>query len=991
MTREQDLAIRQMELGNILDHRADFKAYAHDVSEATLFALERRHLEYLDLSHVPPPPALPPAALNEIFFLKVGRIGHSAAIDRSLDVLNMQNVVGLFRDRSHSLIVGLASDGDRSHFYLGARRSPTTAQIHAGSFEFKENFRRAIEGNLPGTRFQEFTPEEQARHIQWPIQRHLDYPYLAAITGIPSLRAERQDQYAQSLDRLIQALQGQRYLMLIIAEPLAERKVNQILSNCLRLGSEVHSLVRVSANFARAIGDSVAKARAEGKVHNESEALSIAKGTSQGLSTQTHNVASGVIGAAVGLGLNAILPGIGLQLGSLGAQALMGVAGRQIGSRNEEESENTSTSRSRAWGDSFTQSLTESSSKTETASMNMEYLNKTADYCEKILDGYIRRLQEGKNLGMWNVGIYFFADNPATLAQGRTQLCSLYSGKNTHYEPMRSLDLSQPEDLRRNIGEVLSRFYNPSFELQDPSTGEALPHPLSDLHRGISTPLNTEELALTLNPPRREVPGLELELVADFGVNPAPLESEDAPTLGTVVSCGVELNLPVGIPIRDLNRHVFVTGITGSGKTNTCFALVKMIRQKRLPFLAIEPAKGEYRLLLRNIPDLQIYTLGDERIAPFRINPFQFVPGMNLVTHIDNLKAIFNAAFPMYAAMPYMLEEAILRCYTERGWRLEDSSHQTLDMAEVERKWSRGEFDYEYTLHLPTLADLLTMVDKVVDSKGYAEEARQNYGAALRARVKSLLLGSKGPMFQSRCGVPYEQLYGQPTVLELRSLGDDDEKCFLMALLLVQLYEFREQSYQWDPKPGLRHVTIIEESHRLLSASRGGGSAETADPRGKAVEAFANMLAEIREYGQGFLIVDQTPAKLVPDVLKNTSTKILHSVKARDDCEAMGDAMGMTEEQKRIIPRLRIGNAIFHTESQDKPIWIKIHAMKGGNRLPVTNHDVQQAMKSVLERRHLQTAKERQAEDQALTELGNQAFGGLADKWAQDAQPQRGA
>ena len=198
-------------------------------------------------------------------------------------------------------------------------------------------------------------------------------------------------------------------------------------------------------------------------------------------------------------------------------------------------------------------------------------------------------------------------------------------------------------------------------------------------------------------------------------------------------------------------------------------------------------------------------------------------------------------------------------------------------------------------------------------------------------------------MLNTRRGIPFEDLFGAPTVLELRSVGDDDEKCFLMALLLVQLYEYQEQMYRWNPRQGLRHVTVIEESHRLLGSAGPAASMEMANPRGKAVESFANMLAEIREYGEGFLIIDQTPSKLIPDVRKNTSTKILHRLSARDDRDAMGDAMGMTEDQKLMIPRLRVGDAIFYAQDQDKPIWIKVPPVKAGVN-PVTDAAVRDRM-----------------------------------------------
>jgi len=240
----------------------------------------------------------------------------------------------------------------------------------------------------------------------------------------------------------------------------------------------------------------------------------------------------------------------------------------------------------------------------------------------------------------------------------------------------------------------------------------------------------------------------------------------------------------------------------------------------------------------------------------------------------------------------------------------------------------------------------MVKIDEVVTSKGYSEEVMKNYAAALKARLNSLLLGSKGAMLSTQRGIPYEDLFGHPTVLELRALGDDDEKCFLMALLLTQLYEYQEQQSRNKPARGLRHLTVLEEAHRLLAQTSHAGSPETANPRGKAVESFANMLAEIREYGEGFLVVDQTPAKLIPDVVKNTSSKILHRLTSRDDREVMGDAMSMTDQQKLMPPALGVGEAILHTQDENKPILVKIAAAKS-SRQPASDADIRTAMKAV--------------------------------------------
>jgi hypothetical protein len=577
-------------------------------------------------------------------------------------------------------------------------------------------------------------------------------------------------------------------------------------------------------------------------------------------------------------------------------------------------------------------------SETTQHSTNMGYsrdmLNKTAEFCEEVLDHYIERLQQGKNLGFWNAGIFLLADSANTLYRGQGIIRAVLAGEKTYFEPMRSFDLTQSgSELRTS----LLQFRNPLMQFpvissptlpQQHNNIHLLPaprpvnHPISGLFQTLATPMNTSELSLVINLPREEIPGVRLSPMTDFGINPPSTEGFD---LGRVMYRGKESEDRFRIPPRSLTKHTFITGITGSGKTNTCLALLRASQEhKRIPFLVIEPAKQEYRSLLADPilgKGMKIFTLGDERISPFRINPFQFARQYPILTHIDLLKAVFNASFPMYASMPYILEEAILDIYTDRGWNLSNSTNRYFDIHDIAQ---------DYTSYLPTLLDLYKKIDIVVERKGYAKQLSMDMSAALKARIKSLMIGGKGLMLNCARSYPMDKLFNEPAVMELKYIGDDSEKAFLMALLLINLYEYceTERGYTGD----LQHFTIIEEAHRLLKNVPISANAESANPRGKSVEMFTDILAEIREYGEGFVIVDQVPAKLTPDALKNTNLKILHRIVAEDDRESVGNSMNLSREQKAHIVRLRVGQAIVHNEYLDDAILLQIHPAKDNLR-----------------------------------------------------------
>jgi len=451
----------------------------------------------------------------------------------------------------------------------------------------------------------------------------------------------------------------------------------------------------------------------------------------------------------------------------------------------------------------------------------------------------------------------------------------------------------------------------------------------------FSTLLNSHELAILAQLPREEMPGYAVRDYARFDVALPPEPPGGAPP-GDVVNVGKILDgaTPTGnwyaVPRPDFAKHGLVVGVTGSGKTNTLFYLLERLwhRGQGVPFLVVEPAKAEYRDL-RTVPGLEalrVFTLGDERLAPFRLNPFEFEIGdadnrIHVQTHIDYLKSVFNAAFILYAPMPYVLESCLHEIYQDKGWDLTTSQNRRLPPQERgnEAKWPV----------FPTLGDLYRKVDEVVDRLGYEERIQMDVKAGLKARIGSLRLGGKGLMLDVRRSVPMKELLAQPAVLELERIGNDDEKAFVIGLLLTRIYEYRVvEARAGGSAPALRHVTVFEEAHRLLNNVRTDMGTEEANVKGQAVENFANMLSEIRAYGQGVLIAEQIPSKLAPDAIKNTNLKVLHRVVAEDDRDAMGGAMNLDDAQKRFITTLRTGQAAVYAEGADRPYLVEVFPFK---------------------------------------------------------------
>ena len=361
--------------------------------------------------------------------------------------------------------------------------------------------------------------------------------------------------------------------------------------------------------------------------------------------------------------------------------------------------------------------------------------------------------------------------------------------------------------------------------------------------------------------------------------------------------------------------------MTGSGKTNTCFGILEQVWDggRGVPFLVVESAKAEYRNLahLPGMEGLKVFTIGDETASPLRINPFEVPPGILVQTHIDYLKSLFSAAFVLYPPMPYVLEQGLREVYCDRGWDLARN---------VNRRGSVS------PRRFPTLSDLVAKVRDVVDRMGYDERISMDVKAGLVARLDQLRSGGgKGPMLDTRSSIPAAILFGSPCVLELKQLVDDDEKAFVIGLMLIRLYEYYEggEGRSTPSKGGLRHVTLIEEAHRLLrNVSTEQGGEVAANPKGRAIEVFANILSEIRAYGEGFVIAEQVPVKLVPDALKNTNLKLVHRLVADDDRKAVGGTMNLTESQTRHLMTLGRGQAVAYAEGMRKSVLVTVPLSK---------------------------------------------------------------
>jgi uncharacterized protein len=402
----------------------------------------------------------------------------------------------------------------------------------------------------------------------------------------------------------------------------------------------------------------------------------------------------------------------------------------------------------------------------------------------------------------------------------------------------------------------------------------------------------TEFVAAVACPPRVEVPGVRLALRPEFDTTPENA-GEHAVALGDILDRNMRPGGTLGIADGSLNRHVFVTGATGSGKSHT---IKSLLTKTTVPWLVIEPVKAEYR----SIAEIRIRP-GEPDGIPAGINPLEPAPGFPLQTHADLARALFVASFRSEEPFPQVLSAALTRAYTNAGWDL-----------------ALGE-PAGHAARYPTLEDLQREAEDVVAEIGYSQRVTDDVLGFMKVRLASLRHGTTGRFLAGGHPIDFGKLLTSNVVLEIEDVGDDRDKAFLMGTVLIRLAEH----LRGQPSTRLRHLTVIEEAHRLLRKPRDDGA--TAH----AVEMFASLLAELRAYGEGLIIADQIPAKLIPDVIKNTAVKITHRLPAADDRDAVGATMNLTDAQSRYLVTLAPGEAAVFSDGMDHPILVKMPSPKG--------------------------------------------------------------
>lgn len=850
----------------------------------------------------------------QINWLQITRLPVHPNDNQSYDLLSRwQGVLTSLHAWGYRLYFLLLRHDGKTKLFMGT--ATTTQDISAE--QAVEQLREAAFGSMPGIGLRILKSKlEVSDEIREPLD---SMNHIGAVTGIPSFRESDQSTILQTLDQLafgIRDVYGSEkdYAMLVIADPISDPEITDIISRHRRLASQIHTAVKMTGS--------------EGQSKSESYDPMIEKKAKASMVGTVAGAGIGLLGAIAGAIGGTFLgnPPAGAAIGKAIAKGLGNpMLGAMIGG-NIANSMTADMSRQQTVGGS--------------SSINYEYLDKFAEYAEKAVDHHIERLQAGRNYGFWNTGVYVLGSMPQDVVTVSGMLRSVYSGEETHYEPIRLHQLGQTSNALAIVRDNFDLLPMLDGRIVTPKEGFAYEkdqwHLFGKYYQYLSTPMNTKELGLATSLPRRDVPGLRfVKTAVRFANNPAEA-GRDKITIGRIVDTGVEQCTTYDIDVNSLVRHALVAGSTGSGKSTTCKRILSEILrpsgglERNIPVLIVEPAKDDYvrwalemNKVLPPEKQFKIYMPGVTKfeghpIEQLRINPFEPAHAkgamVDILQHSETFSTLLNACLPSEEVVPILIEETVLK--TIEDWCT--SNNVSFDEGFVPP-----------LKNYPTMDILSWKADEVMQGKHYEEKVKANFKEVLGTRFKYLRRGMRGKILDVDHSTDYDSLFNSNVVINISRLSGSKDKALIMSLLLQALYEYCASCYANDPAyreraqvNELLHLTLIEEAHNVLLKPR--DSQSSGSPERAAADLFGNMLSEVRGYGQGFMIVDQVPTRLIDDATKNTNYKIVHRLIAPDDQEVMASCMAFREDQKYIIPALEKGNAIICGDEDDAAAWVKI-------------------------------------------------------------------
>lgn len=871
---------------------------------------------------------------------------------------------------SLAVMIDVPADGAPADIYLGVRQNPGRQSIDNRDLAISgDALEKGMKSNFPGSEVQELHQEEIDALLEDDNGSFGSaQSAIASVSCVAALRDKSKTEdkaFIQGIERFIDAMDGDAYTALFLAEPVTEETQAGIRNGYEELYSALSPFRKTTWSYTENESHAVMETFCSGTSDTVTDGTSSGFSDEQGRNTgfnfnagmnqgttntigQSHAVTRlrlpskrTMVGVAAGASI--------LALGAVAASAVFPPAGAAIVSAAStvgaavkagplfgavvpmvagHETNGTAWSTARSIGKSmgfgmsrgYNTAHTDSSTveRSNAHSTNEQHSNGTTDthstvrtqqieVCNKAveelltrIDEQIKRTKESEDYGCYSCAAYFLSSRPSKALLAANTYRSLMIGEGSSVESG-AANLWQDRASVTAMREYLKRFTHPVFARQ------LWENEADSLFYTAGTLVSGRELPMHLGLPTRSVHGLPIIEHAEFGRNvpDEAMPDEDKMNLGKIYHMGKEEAAGLILNRQAMASHTFITGSTGTGKSNAVYHLLDEITKNgQTTFLVVEPAKGEYKNVFGNCTDVQVFGTNPRETPLLRMNPFAFPENIHILEHIDRLVEIFNACWPMYAAMPAVLKDAIERSYQKVGWDLRNSESE------------KGIF--------PTFFDLLDILPGVIEESHYSKDTQSDYVGALCTRVKSLTNGIYGSVLCAEDALSDAEMFDQNVIVDLSRVGSMETKSLLMGILVMKLQEYRMCSSGMNSR--LRHVTVLEEAHNLLRKTSAEQSQEGANLQGKSVEMLANAIAEMRTYGEGFIIADQAPGLLDMSVIRNTNTKIILRLPDEEDRKLVGKSAALKEAQIDELSKLPLGVAAVYQNEWPEAVLCKIEA-----------------------------------------------------------------
>lgn len=813
----------------------------------------------------------------------------------------------------------LKHDGSKTDLYMGtACDDPQKVQLASRTFS------RALLGNFPGC-ISESATETQVKEL---LDHVMDYDQedslaIASISSIASVRGEGAS-YLQGMEKLVDGMNGIPFHLVILASALSHKTISAIKNGYENLYTQLTPFHKLSASlsdtdtqsFSRSIGESLSltMTTSEGSTDSTTDTTGMTrtltrtkqdeksrKDKAVDIFAAAANVAGTVGGAILGGG-DFIFASVGGSIGGAIGRAAQTMIQTPVGSTSEGSSENKGISISK--GTNYSESKAEGKTDTTTDTMGdthatgktMQYAmeNRSVGSLLSAIDAHIKRLTACEGNGAFQCAAYLMAADQATARMGASLYRSLLTGSSSEASVSYVNVWQEPRETAL-LCEYFKHMKHPRFSVNNDLLGDVT----------AATTASSQELPLHFAWPRKSLPGLMVTSHAEFSRDIIKTDGNDTGVLiGNITHMGSVSDSRVSLSLKELRKHTFIAGQPGSGKSNFCYVLLDRLAESGVNFLVVEPAKGEYSTVFGGRDDVNVYGTNGKYTPVLSINPFAFPDGIDVLEHMDRIIEVFNASWPMYAAMPAILKDALEQVYVSCGWDLLTSacSHEPPVF--------------------PTFADLLDILPKVIRDASYSQEVTSNYIGSLVTRVKSMTNGICGQIFCSQ-EIDNKKLFDENTIIDISRIGSGETKALIMGILIIRLQEHRSCK-RTGINQELRHVTLLEEAHHLLRATSGAQSMESANLRGMSVEILTNAIAEMRTYGEGFIVADQTPSIMSEAVISNTGSKVIFRLPNIRDRTPVSEAVSLNASQIEEIARLDTGVAVVHQSGWLNPVLCRI-------------------------------------------------------------------